>query len=78
MAKSIEELARKLRDAFESEAQFETVLKDPTTQALSKANVVTLYKKVFDVARPLSKSLTKPDVFNAIRRERINWVRGKR
>jgi hypothetical protein len=75
MAKTIEELANKLRDAFESAASFETVLNDPQTQALSKANVVTLYNRLFD--QQPAPSMTKPEIFNAMRRERINWIRGR-
>lgn len=76
MAKTIEELARRLRDSFENPSSFETMLNDPQTQALSKANVVTLYNRVFE--QTPSRSMTKPEIFNAMRRERINWVRGKR
>lgn len=76
MAKTIEDLAKRLRDSFESASSFETVLNDPQTQALSKANVVTLYNRVFD--QPPAKSMTKPEIFSAMKRERINWVRGQR
>ena len=76
MAKTIEELAKKLRDSFENPSSFETVLNDPQTQGLSKANVVTLYNHVFE--QQPSKSMSKPEIFNAMRRERINWIRGKR
>lgn len=75
MSKTIDELAQKLREAFYSDDQFERVLTAPETQGLSKANVVTLYNRVFQEPRPISKSMTKPDVFNAIRRERISRVR---
>jgi hypothetical protein len=78
MAGTIEELARKLREAFENQASFETVLSAPETQALSKANVVTLYNRVFEPEEPLSKSLSKPEIFSAMKRERINRVRGRR
>lgn len=77
MSKTINELAQRLRDAFQNPASFETVLNDPSTQGLSKANVVTLFSRVFEPEQPLSKSLTKPEMFNAMRRERINWVRGR-
>lgn len=76
MAKTIEELAKKLRESFENPSSFETVLSDPQTQALSKANVVTLYSRVFE--QPPARSMTKPEIFSAMRRERINWVRGQR
>jgi FtsZ-interacting cell division protein YlmF len=75
MAKTIDELARKLRAAFHSDDQFESVLSDPEAQTLSKAAVVTLYNRIFEEARPIAKSMTKPEVFNAIRRERISRVR---
>ncbi len=75
MSKTIDDLARRLREAFNSDDRFESVLSDPQTQKLSKANIVTLYNRVFEEPRPLSKSMTKPDVFNAIRRERISRVR---
>lgn len=75
MSKTIDELAKKLRETFNSDDSFEKLLSDPVVQGLSKANVVDLYKRVFDAPRPLAKSLTKPDVFNAIRRERITRVR---
>lgn len=76
MSKTIEELATLLRDAFDSDTRFEQVLVRSETQNLSKSNVVTLYKKTFDSPRTLPKSMTKPELFNAFRRERINWVRG--
>lgn len=77
MAKTIDEMAQKLRGAFDSEERFETVLADPKTKKLSKAGVVTLYNSVFESPRPLARSMTKPEIFNAIRRERINRVRGR-
>lgn len=77
MSKTIEELAARLRDAFENQSSFENVLSAPETQGLSKANIVTLYKRVFGPEQPLSKSLTKPEIINAMRRERINRVRGR-
>lgn len=76
MSKTIEELASRLRDAFQNQASFETVLRAPETQGLSKANIVTLYNQVFRPEQPLAKSLTKPEILNAMRRERINRVRG--
>lgn len=76
MAKTIEELAQRLRDSFESSSSFEAVLNDPQVQALSKANVVTLYSRLFE--QPPAKSMTKPEILSAMRRERINWVRGRR
>lgn len=75
MSKTIDELAQKLRDAFNSDDRFESALNDPRVQGLSKANVVTLYNRVFEEPRRLAKSMTKPEVFNAIRRERISRVR---
>lgn len=77
MAKTIEDLAVKLRAAFDSDDQFERLLQEPHTQKLSKANVVSLFKSVFGTERPLGKSLTKPDMFNAIRRERISRMRAR-
>ncbi len=77
MSKTIEELAARLREAFENQASFETVLTAPETQGLSKANIVTLYNRVFGSEQPLAKSLTKPEILNAMRRERINRVRGR-
>jgi hypothetical protein len=77
VSKTIEELAQKLRNAFENQASFESVLSAPETQALSKANVVTLYNRVFNPEEPLSTSLTKPEIFGAMKRERINRVRGR-
>jgi hypothetical protein len=76
MAKTIEDLAKRLRDSFENASSFETVLTAPETQSLSKANVVTLYSRVFNQAP--AKSMSKPEIFSAMRRERINWVRGQR
>ena len=77
MSKTIEELAARLRDAFENSSSFETVLSAPETKGLSKANIVTLYNRVFQPEQPLPKSLTKPEILNAMRRERINRVRGR-
>ncbi len=76
MSKTIEELATKLRNAFESDSSFEAAINEPKVQKLSKPNVVTLFNRVFNTTRAFPKSLTKPDLFNAIRRERINRVRG--
>lgn len=77
MSKTIDELAARLRSAFENQASFETVLTGAEAQGLSKANIVTLYNQVFQPEQPLSKSLTKPEILNAMRRERINRVRGR-
>ena len=76
MSKTIEELAARLREAFGNQASFENVLNAPETQGLTKANIVTLYTRVFGADQRLSKSLTKPEILNAMRRERINRVRG--
>lgn len=76
MSKTIEEIAARLREAFGNQASFETVLNAPETQGLTKANIVTLYNRVFGSEQRLSKSLSKPEILNAMRRERINRVRG--
>lgn len=75
VAKTIEELAKKLRDAFQSDQRFEEVIRRPEAQGLSKANVVTLYNRVFETQHKFSAKLTKPDLFEAIRKERIKRVR---
>ena len=75
MSKTIDEIAKKLKDAFNSDDGFERALTDPQVQTLSKAHVVTLYNRVFEQPRPLAKSMTKPEVLNAFRRERISRVR---
>lgn len=76
MSKTIDELAAKLREAFASDSSFEEAINAPTVQKLSKSNVVTLFNRVFETSREFPKSLTKPDLFNAIRRERVARVRG--
>lgn len=75
MSKTIEQLAQKLRDAFQSDEQFERALADPEMQTLPKASMVVLYNCIFDEPRPIAKSMTKTEVFNAIRRERIARAR---
>lgn len=75
MSKTIDELAQLLRDSFSSDDRFERALNDPRVQGLSKANVVILFKRLFDDSRPPPKSMTKPEVLNAMRRERISRVR---
>ncbi|MBY0563718.1 MAG: hypothetical protein K2P58_05965 [Hyphomonadaceae bacterium] len=77
MAKTIDELAKALRDAFDNPTVFETVLNAPETQALSKASVATLYSRVFRSEQPPSRSMTKPELFRAMKRERINYARGR-
>lgn len=77
MSGTIEMLAKRLRDAFASDSQFEEVLADESTQQLTKPNVVLLYQRTFDSSRVLPKTMTKPELFNQFRRERINRVRGQ-
>lgn len=76
MSKTIDELAAKLQSAFASDTSFEEVMNEPVVQKLSKPNVVVLFNRVFRTHREFPKSLTKPDLFNAIRRERVARVRG--
>lgn len=77
MSKTIEELAAKLRTHFMSDAQFEVVMSEVANSNLSKDNVVQLYNAVFETDRKFGKSMTKPDLFNAIRRDRIARVRAR-
>lgn len=77
MAQTIEELAKKLNDAFNSDERFEAVMTEVEAQPLTKSNVVTLYQRVFKSARAPSTSLTKPELFNALRKARIKQVRGQ-
>lgn len=76
MSKTIEQLAQKLRNAFQSDEQFEQVLAGLEMQTLPKASVVVLYNRIFTEPRPIAKSMTKTEIFNAIRRERIARARG--
>lgn len=75
VAKTIDELAAKLRGAFQSDERFEEVISRPEAQGLSKANVVVLYNRVFETKHKFPAKLTKPDLFEAIRKERIKRVR---
>lgn len=75
VAKTIDELAAKLKSAFQSDERFEEVISRPEAQSLSKANVVTLYNRVFETNHKFAAKLTKPDLFEAIRKERIKRVR---
>jgi len=74
MARTIEELARKLRAAFKSDAQFEAVISEASKSDLTKDNVIKLYNTLFETNRKFGGS-TKPEVYNAIRRDRIARVR---
>jgi hypothetical protein len=76
-AKTIEQLAAKLRETFMSDASFEAAVSEAAASNLSKENVVQLYNRLFDTNRKFSKALTKPDLFNAIRRDRIARVRAR-
>lgn len=76
MSSTIDQIAAKLRAAFPSDAAFEALITEPTVQSLSKPNVVALFNRVFDTSRTFPKAVTKPDLFNAMRRERISRVRG--
>jgi hypothetical protein len=77
MAKTIEELARRLRTHFMSDDQFEAAIAEAANSNLSKDNVVQLYNAVFETDRKFGKAMTKPDLFNAIRRDRIARVRAR-
>lgn len=78
MSHTISDLAAKLRAAFDEATEFEQVLTDPLTQSLTKPNVALLYKETFKSERSLPNGLTKPELFNVFRRERINRVRATR
>jgi len=77
MSKTIEELAAKLRQNFMSDAAFEATVSEAAASGLSKDNVVSLYNQLFDTRRTFPRSATKPDLFNAIRRDRIARVRAR-
>ncbi len=74
MARTVEDLARKLRAAFRSDAQFEAVISEASKSDLTKDNVIKLYNVLFETNRRFGGS-TKPQVYNAIRRDRIARVR---
>jgi hypothetical protein len=73
VSKTIEELAVKLRSAFNQANEFDKLLALPETQRLTKSNVVQLFKRTFE-ATPRG-DMTKPELFDAFRRERIRHVR---
>jgi hypothetical protein len=77
MAKTIEELAGKLRTHFMSDANFEAAMAEVANSNLTKDNVVKLYNAVFETDRKFGKALSKPDLLNAIRRDRIARVRAR-
>lgn len=77
MAKTIEQIADKLRANFMSDTNFEAAMSEATECGLTRDNVVQLYNKLFDTERKFGKSVTKPDLFNAIRRDRIARVRAR-
>jgi hypothetical protein len=77
MAKTIKELAAKLRASFMSDLQFEAAVTEAAECKLTRDNVVQLYNELFETDRKFSKSASKPDVFNAIRRDRIARVRAR-
>lgn len=76
-AVNIDELAGRLRTAFNSDADFRALMNTPDVQGLKKDNVVALFSRVFEDARPLSKKLALPDMFSAFERERIKSVRSQ-
>lgn len=77
MAKTIDELASKLRENFMSDTAFEATVNEAAASGLSKDNVVALYNRLFETKRTFPRSATKPDLFNAIRRDRIARVRAR-
>lgn len=77
MAKTVEQLVAKLNAAFMSDASFEKVVQEAASSDLTKENVVKLYNELFATERKFPKSATKPDLFNAIRRDRIARVRAR-
>lgn len=75
VAKKIDDLASRLRDAFPSDENFEKTVQDVESSGLTKSSVIELYKAVFGGGRSFPKSATKQSLLNAIRKDRIAKVR---
>ena len=75
VSKTIEQIVATLSATFNNDMTFEASVKEAEDSSLTKDNVVAIYNQLFRTDKKFSKSVRKPDLFNAIRRERIARVR---
>lgn len=73
VSQGVKDLIAKLRSAFGDDSTFEQTVDDASK--LPKAAIVEVYNGLFETSKKFPKSVTKPDLLNALRRERIARVR---
>lgn len=75
VAKTIGELAARLKANFASDDSFEKTVQAVEDSGLTKEGVVQIYNSVFEVNRTFPKSTTRQALLNALRKDRIAKVR---
>ncbi|MEL7540436.1 MAG: hypothetical protein AAGJ51_05995 [Pseudomonadota bacterium] len=75
MAETVMQMTARLRASFDSDSEFETVVKKLARREVTKEGVVRIYNELFDKDRSFPKSMTKSALVDAIRKDRIAHIR---